>query len=478
MGGPYTSYNKDHYPINFNYTFRGLTDDLPLCFNFPGSHTSDLITPSKEGCIGASEKAILTDSPASKFSDKTGDWLVWILQACIPGVLDPYKSLFLNAPPKYPNCIDVAPSDVIWKTINNCLGYPVWKPCTYNSKIDYRIPGGGNYSVQDWSNPNPSQNPGSVSDHVSRFSNWKNDSLPWPLVASRWHYNQFVPPPCCPIQLRVKLFGNQKFGEPLLPLPLLFYLGQKMIPPILCWLVYPPLMFFLFTNDSKRLHIQMNYSGGPNIVCCKQCMLSSCLTPQYNICSFVVLQRPPYLMVPVAVNTYWYDNYGLAVLQQLQDLMHSQWFVGIIIIIIIIGISALITAITSVTVAAISLTQQVHTAQYVNDVSNNVSLALAMQEIIDRKLEVKIDALEEVVMHIGTELQALRVKLALSCHTDYPWICVTPLKVNDTDYNWEKIKNHISGVWNSSSISLDLGFPWSDKNLRTFPPGLYCCRSC
>ena len=39
-----------------------------------------------------------------------------------------------------------------------------------------------------------------------------------------------------------------------------------------------------------------------------------------------------------------------------------------------------------------------------------------MQEIIDRKLEGKIDALEEAVMNIGTELQALRVKLALSCH--------------------------------------------------------------
>ena len=133
-------------------------------------------------------------------------------------------------------------------------------------------------------------------------------------------------PPCCPIQLRLKLFGNQKFGEPLLPPPLLLYLGQKMIPPILCWLVYPPLTFFLlllFTNDSKRLHIQMYYSGGANIVYCEQCMLSSCLTPQYNICSFVVLQRPPYLMVPVTVNAYWYDNYGLAILQQLQDLMRS-----------------------------------------------------------------------------------------------------------------------------------------------------------
>ena len=31
------------------------------------------------------------------------------------------------------------------------------------------------------------------------------------------------------------------------------------------------------------------------------------------------------------------------------------------------------------------------------------------------------------------------------------------LKVNETDYEQEKIKNHISGVWNSSDIGLDLG---------------------
>ena len=124
---------------------------------------------------------------------------------------------------------------------------------------------------------------------------------------------------------------------------------------------------------------------------------------------------------------------------------------------LILGIAALITAITSVTMAAISLTQQVHTAQYVDTMSKNVSLTLATQEAIDRKLEMKIDALEEAIIHIGTELQALKVRLALSCHADYRWICVTPLKVNETDYNWEKIKNHISGVWNSSDIGLDLG---------------------
>ena len=62
-------------------------------------------------------------------------------------------------------------------------------------------------------------------------------------------------------------------------------------------------------------------------------------------------------------------------------------------------------------------------------------------------------------MHIGTQLQALKMKMALSCHADYQWICATSLKVNETDYEWEKIKNHISGVWNSSDIGLDLGKP-------------------
>ena len=132
--------------------------------------------------------------------------------------------------------------------------------------------------------------------------------------------------------------------------------------------------------------------------------------------------------------------------------MRSRWFV----VLLILGISALIATITSVTAAAVSLTQ-VHTAQYVDAMSKNVSLSLATQEAIDRKLEMRVDALEEAIMHIGIELQALKVKMVLTCHADYRWICVTSLKVNETDYEWEKIKNHISGVWNSSDIGLDLG---------------------
>ena len=72
-------------------------------------------------------------------------------------------------------------------------------------------------------------------------------------------------------------------------------------------------------------------------------------------------------MVPVTVTTYWYDNYGLPVLKQQQDLMRSRRMVGLLIL----RNSALITTITTVTatvtvtiivtvsLAAISLAQQV-----------------------------------------------------------------------------------------------------------------------
>ena len=59
----------------------------------------------------------------------------------------------------------------------------------------------------------------------------------------------------------------------------------------------PSSYVFLFTNDSGKLNLHMTFTGGPNVVTCEQCMLSSCLNPQYNVCSFVVLQRPPYLMM-------------------------------------------------------------------------------------------------------------------------------------------------------------------------------------
>ena len=58
------------------------------------------------------------------------------------------------------------------------------------------------------------------------------------------------------------------------------------------------------------------------------------------------------------------------------------------------GITALIAIIASLTVSAVALSKEVHTASFVNQLSKNISIALTTQEIIDKKIENKVNALE------------------------------------------------------------------------------------
>lgn len=59
--------------------------------------------------------------------------------------------------------------------------------------------------------------------------------------------------------------------------------------------------------------------------------------------------------------------------------------------------------------STISLVQEVHTAHHVDQMSKNITLALAAQEIIDSDLETKVNALEEAVLSVGQKLQFKRI---------------------------------------------------------------------
>ena len=123
---------------------------------------------------------------------------------------------------------------------------------------------------------------------------------------------------------------------------------------------------------------------------------------------------------------------------------------------LIVEITALIAITASATVSAVALSKEVHIASLVDQLSKNVSVALTTQEIIDRKTEHKVNALEETVLLIGQEITNLKIKLSLRCHAEFKWVCVTPLQVNDSVHSWEHIKNHILGVWNHSDFSIDI----------------------
>lgn len=72
------------------------------------------------------------------------------------------------------------------------------------------------------------------------------------------------------------------------------------------------------------------------------------------------------------------------------------------------GRTALIAIIASVMVSAVALSKEVHMASFVDQLSKNVSVALTMQEIIDKKIENKVSALEGVLL-MGQEITNLKL---------------------------------------------------------------------
>ena len=69
-----------------------------------------------------------------------------------------------------------------------------------------------------------------------------------------------------------------------------------------------------------------------------------------------------------------------------------------------------------------------------------------MQESIDKKIENKVNALEEAVLLMGQEITNLKIKLSLRCHAEFKWMCVIPLQVNESMHSWERVRNHILGI--------------------------------
>ena len=158
-------------------------------------------------------------------------------------------------------------------------------------------------------------------------------------------------------------------------------------------------------------------------------------------------------MVPVKLEGQWFDDYPLKVLYELNGLISQpKRFIAALVM----GVTALTAIIASVTVSVVVLTKEVHTASFVDQLSKNVSLALTTQEIIDKKIENKVNALEEAVLFMGQEITNLKIKLSLRCHAEFKWMCVIPLQVNESMHSWERIRNHILGVWNHSDFSIDI----------------------
>ena len=139
-------------------------------------------------------------------------------------------------------------------------------------------------------------------------------------------------------------------------------------------------------------------------------------------------------MLPIDFKDAWFDKEILQLFKRLKGLIRPKHFMTALIL----NISALITIITSFKALSVTLVSQMKPAYLVNDLNKNISLMLLKQQIIDKKVEANFDALEDVVLGLGQEVENIKIQLSNRCHASFRYICIMPLAY-DKQHNWTLI---------------------------------------
>lgn len=103
-----------------------------------------------------------------------------------------------------------------------------------------------------------------------------------------------------------------------------------------------------------------------------------------------------------------------------------------------------------------ALIQHVHTAGHVDQLFKNISVVLMLLEQIDKDLQDCINTLEEAVLFIGNQLNNVKIRLGVQCHSTFKCICVTLLPYNDAEHDWGQVQAHLQVIWNNSALFMDM----------------------
>ncbi|KAL0611964.1 envelope glycoprotein, partial [Plecturocebus cupreus] len=207
--------------------------------------------------------------------------------------------------------------------------------------------------------------------------------------------------------------------------------------------------YALLYGDIKIAENNEHYS-----ITCSACTLTNCLdSTVFPTPVILIVHQPPYVMLPVNISGPWYNERALQVLNQMRDLMiRPKQFIGLLITSILAIVSIVATAAT----AAVSLAHSIQNAVYVNHLARNISVAMGTKMDIAKKLETKLNALEETVTILGNKIYNMQNHMALRCHVNFKYICVTNTPYNDTEWQWSLVKAHLQGIWTHNNLSLDV----------------------
>lgn len=421
-------------------TYEGRADSAPICFSLLGFSIS--------GCLPVAYRTFVTDAPESVEKPTPEKRLVWELQIKTLGWYTENETASTTETLPITDCLHKYKNqDSQWIYDDQT---PNWLSCGFQKKGIPYVVTGTNTTVWDFSVSSPNYNQaGYFKNNSEKFNNYNSKDK----VIHRFFTAGFVEP----VWITKNTDGSSLMQMDLFRLAaaadMILWTKPKATHPepigARACVGYP----FGILMAKRSLFSVRPISSNSYHIKCLQCVLTNCMENDFKkeFDVMLLVKRPAYVMMPVDLKQEaWFEDTGLMVVQRLNELLRPKRFVAALIL----GISALIAILTSFAVSTTALVKNIQTAHFVNDMHRNISLILAEQHIIDKKLGAKLNALEEVVIALGQDVANIKARMATKCHVSFKYICVTPAKYNDTE-NWNKTKAHLLGIWKDNDLTHD-----------------------
>lgn len=451
LGGQSNSYITPRKALNFNYT--GLSHTPPICLSMKPI----------PGCLPLGLRTFMTDSP-TEGEDARARRELWTITLRTAAIAARNHSNILSTKTALPSGLSPCPDvdDRYWPLTDRIEGHPRWLPCGWpNRGVKYPL-FNSSENIYDWSISSPGfdyrQFASVTIPAITQYTpaiNWQEiqDIFPTNEPIHRWASAGFIAPVLTYYSTTGSVLHPDLWRLIAASAPTVLTRPTKVSRAYHLSACLNPPHAVLIPGKAGSLSLRQSASGIYEIRC-SNCILTNCIKSSAGIKTMLIVHQPSYVMLPVNLTEPWYENRADYIIDSFKHhLSRPRRFVAALIL----GITALISIIASLAASTTALVQEIHTAHTVDSLSRNISLALSIQEKVDRKLEARINALEEAIIYIGNQIQSIKIRMTTQCHSNYKWICVTPAPYNASDVHWNKIQNHLQGVWNHTDLSLDMG---------------------
>jgi len=133
----------------------------------------------------------------------------------------------------------------------------------------------------------------------------------------------------------------------------------------------------------------------------------------------------------------------------LKNLKRVKGFLGLLIA----EILDIIAITTTAAVVEMALHKSVQRVHFVQKWHKYADVLWTIQQKIDRKLASQVADLQQSVILSRNQLISLQKQVRLRCDWNYTSFCVMAFKYNKTQFNWDKVKQHLL---NQGNISVDI----------------------